>query len=191
MQRARCATSSSRSWTSGWSRRRTRRTPGTFRGNWSTWTSRPRLNSTAPPACTTRSPNTFTRCPPTNTTSSRSLFPTSSSHIWDFLKKNTFLIAQNKLLEKLLLYATKNEQQQVRLIQRKLNSTLAKLALYLIEDQWENCIVDMIQTIPNCINGQEVDQTHLEQVKMQLIAIVLDLLTLLPEELANCGNLPK
>jgi len=100
-------------------------------------------------------------------------------------------ILKNKLLEKLLLYATKNEQQQVRLIQRKLNSTLAKLALYLIEDQWENCIVDMIQTIPNCINGQEVDQTHLEQVKMQLIAIVLDLLTLLPEELANCGNLPK
>jgi hypothetical protein len=80
------------------------------------------------------------------------------------------------------------------LIQRKLNATLAKLALYLIQDQWENCIVDMIQTIPNCINSADAASSnpeHLEEVKMQLVAIVLDLLTLLPEELVNCGNLPK
>lgn len=102
-------------------------------------------------------------------------------------------LLKNKLLEKLLLYATKNEQQQVRLIQRKLNSTLAKLALYLIEDQWENCIVDMIQTIPNCYNEQQAqeEKNDLNRIKMQLIAILLDLFTLLPEEYATLMNLSK
>lgn len=94
-------------------------------------------------------------------------------------------ILKNKLLEKLLLYATKNAQQQVRLIQRKLNATLAKLALYLIDDQWENCVSEVIQTIPNCINNVTVSQEEIDETKMQLIAIVLDLLTLLPEELAT------
>ena len=102
---------------------------------------------------------------------------------------NLPLICKNKLLEKLLLYATKNAQAQVRLIQRKLNATLAKLALYLIEDQWENCITEIIQTIPNCINNVE-SQEQVDELKMQLISIVLDLLTLLPEELATL-NLPK
>lgn len=97
---------------------------------------------------------------------------------------------KNKLLEKLLLYATKNAQQQVRLIQRKLNATLAKLALYLIESQWENCITEIIQTIPNCINNVTENQEQIDETKMQLIAIVLDLLTLLPEELSTL-NLPK
>jgi hypothetical protein len=79
----------------------------------------------------------------------------------------------------------------VRLIQRKLNATLAKLALYLIEDQWENCVSEIIQTIPNCINNvTEKSQEQVNETKMQLIAIVLDLLTLLPEELASL-NLPK
>ena len=107
-------------------------------------------------------------------------------------------LLKNKLLEKLLLYATKNEQQQVRLIQRKLNSTLAKLALYLIEDQWENCIVDMIQTIPNCYNGDsslatgdEAIKNDVNRVKLQLIGILLDLFTLLPEEYATLTNLSK
>ena len=84
-----------------------------------------------------------------------------------------------------MLYATKNAQQQVRLIQRKLNATLAKLALYLIDDQWENCVSEVIQTIPNCINNVTVSQEEIDETKMQLIAIVLDLLTLLPEELAT------
>jgi hypothetical protein len=104
-------------------------------------------------------------------------------------------LLKNKLLEKLLLYATKNEQQQVRLIQRKLNSTLAKLALYLIEDQWENCIIDMIQTIPNCFNNDDTNKTPNEndtnRIKMQLIGILLDLFTLLPEEYATLNNLTK
>ena len=93
-------------------------------------------------------------------------------------------------MEKLLLYATKNNQQQVRLIQRKLNATLAKLALYLIEDQWENCVTEVIQTIPNCINNVNESQQQIDEMKMQLIAIVLDLLTLLPEESASL-NIPK
>lgn len=84
-----------------------------------------------------------------------------------------------------MLYATKNAQQQVRLIQRKLNATLAKLALYLIDDQWENCVSEVIQTIPNCINNVTASQEEIDETKMQLIAIVLDLLTLLPEELAT------
>ncbi len=107
-------------------------------------------------------------------------------------------LLKNKLLEKLLLYATKNEQQQVRLIQRKLNSTLAKLALYLIEDQWENCIVDMIQTIPNCYNsdsssasGHETIKNDVNRVRLQLIGILIDLFTLLPEEYATLTNLSK
>jgi hypothetical protein len=53
----------------------------------------------------------------------------------------------------------------------------------------------MIQTIPNCINSNDLNNEsnleHLEQIKMQLVAIVLDLLTLLPEELGNCSNLTK
>ncbi len=75
-------------------------------------------------------------------------------------------LLKNKLLEKLLLYAvnladvnnTYNKHQQVNLIERKLNATLAKLALYLIEDQWTNCIYDIIQTIPNCINNDEANK---------------------------------
>ncbi|RNA09957.1 importin-13 isoform X1, partial [Brachionus plicatilis] len=91
---------------------------------------------------------------------------------------------KNKLLEKLLLYATSlldNKNQQIRFIQRKLNSALAKLALYLIQDQWQNCIQDIIVTIPNCINESE---KHEDQ-RNQLIIIVIDLLTLLPEDLPS------
>lgn len=113
-------------------------------------------------------------------------------------------LLKNKLLEKLLLYAVNvadssshSKHGQVILIERKLNSTLAKLALYLIEDQWQNCIYDIIQTIPNCIsnqNGSSVEQSSNDQMdnqKMQLILIVVDLLTLLPEEFSQLTNLNK
>jgi hypothetical protein len=84
---------------------------------------------------------------------------------------------KNKLLEKLILYASMSVvQQQVRLVQRKLNSTLAKLALYLIEDQWQQCVIDIMQTIPNL----NVDESTMD--KSQLVLIVIDLFTLLPEE---------
>lgn len=117
-------------------------------------------------------------------------------------------LLKNKLLEKLLLYATilvsetnNARQQQVILIERKLNSTLAKLALYLIEDQWQNCIYDIIQTIPNCMNSNDqkeqangVDQlenSEMNSQKMQLILVVIDLFTLLPEEFSTLSNLTK
>lgn len=109
-------------------------------------------------------------------------------------------ILKDKLLEKLILYATNSAaNKQIRLIQRKLNSTLAKLALFLINNQWSTCIRDIIQTIPN------LDLSQAQSVlasngassasdatfnKNQLISIVIDLLTLLPEEFASI-NLPK
>jgi hypothetical protein len=107
-------------------------------------------------------------------------------------------VLKNKLLEKLLLYASSlvdtTRNPQIRLIQRKLNSTLAKLALYLIADQWPNCITDIIQTIPNCINPEEVknrSKQELDEQQNQLILIVLDILTLLPDEYASLSNLTK
>ena len=107
-------------------------------------------------------------------------------------------ILKNKLLEKLLLYASSlvdtSRNPQIRLIQRKLNSTLAKLALYLINDQWPNCIQDIIQTIPNCINSDEMrnkTKYELDEQQNQLILIVLDILTLLPDEYTSLSNLTK
>ena len=111
-------------------------------------------------------------------------------------------VLKNKLLEKLLLYAVNlNKHEQIRLIQRKLNATLAKLALYLISDQWPNCVNDMIQTIPNVpISNNEVetpistDSVTLDinnLNKLQLILIVIDLLTLLPEEYSTLGSIDK
>jgi hypothetical protein len=107
-------------------------------------------------------------------------------------------VLKNKLLEKLLLYASSlvdtSRNPQIRLIQRKLNSTLAKLALYLIADQWPNCITDIIQTIPNCINQEDVknrSKHELDEQQNQLILIVLDILTLLPDEYASLSNLTK
>ena len=107
-------------------------------------------------------------------------------------------VLKNKLLEKLLLYASSlvdtTRNPQIRLIQRKLNSTLAKLALYLIADQWPNCILDIIQTIPNCINQDELQKKskpELDEQQNQLILIVLDILTLLPDEYASLANLTK
>jgi hypothetical protein len=104
-------------------------------------------------------------------------------------------LLKNKLLEKLLLYASTlmdNKHQQIRLIQRKLNSTLAKLALYLIQDQWQNCVLDIIQTIPNCIhNQQELKEGEQKEQENQLILIVIDLFTLLPEEYLTLNNLAK
>ncbi|CAF0805984.1 unnamed protein product [Brachionus calyciflorus] len=117
------------------------------------------------------------------------LYNKVSKHFGD-VPPEQYDILKNKLLEKLLLYATTlldNKHQQIRLIQRKLNSALAKLALYLIQDQWQNCIQDMITTIPNCINEPE---KHEEQ-RNQLILIVIDLLTLLPEEYQTLSNLNK
>ena len=70
----------------------------------------------------------------------------------------------------------------LKLIQRKLNSTLAKLALYLIPNEWENCIQDCIQTITNL---------KFDLPKTELVSIVLDLLTLLPEEFNNLQNIAK
>lgn len=105
-------------------------------------------------------------------------------------------LLKNKLLEKLLLYASSlvdaTRNPQIRLIQRKLNSTLAKLALYLIIDQWPNCISDIIQTIPNCIQANELaDPEELTERQNQLILIVLDILTLLPDEYSSLSNLTK
>lgn len=117
------------------------------------------------------------------------LYNKVSKHLTD-VPSDQYDVLKNKLLEKLLLYATTmldNKHQQIRLIQRKLNSTLAKLALYLIQDQWPNCVTDIIQTIPNCINEPE---KHEEQ-RNQLILIVIDLLTLLPEEYSTLNNLNK
>ena len=107
-------------------------------------------------------------------------------------------ILKNKLLEKLLLYASSlvdtARNPQLRLIQRKLNSTLAKLALYLISDQWPNCILDIIQTIPNCINNDERQQRskqELDEQQNQLVLIVLDIISLLPDEYTSLTNLTK
>jgi hypothetical protein len=104
-------------------------------------------------------------------------------------------VLKNKLLEKLLLYAStiiNQKQQQIRLIQRKLNSTLAKLALYLIQDQWQNCVLDIIQTIPNCMNNvANKDPQNEQEQKNQLILIVVDLFTLLPEEYSTMNNINK
>jgi hypothetical protein len=104
---------------------------------------------------------------------------------------------KNRLLEKLLLYASnlasispQANKQQIKLIERKLNSTLAKLALYLCDDQWQNCIHDIIHTIPNCCKPAEAatdDQTMNNQ-KLQLLLIVIDLITLLPEEFQTISN---
>lgn len=82
---------------------------------------------------------------------------------------------KNKLLEKLIFYA--NIGPNLRLIQRKLNAALAKLALQLMPDEWSNCIDDIIQTIPNLTASNVPSQ--------QLILIVIDLLTLLPEEFSS------
>ena len=112
-----------------------------------------------------------------------------SKHLND-VPNDQYDTLKNKLLEKLLLYATSlldSKNQQIRFIQRKLNSALAKLALYLIQDQWQNCIQDIIVTIPNCINEPE---KHEDQ-RNQLILIVIDLLTLLPEEYSTLSNLNK
>ena len=110
-------------------------------------------------------------------------------------------VLKNKLLEKLLLYAVNlNKHEQIRLIQRKLNSTLAKLAIYLINDQWQNCIYDIIQTIPNCLASNQAPKetsqnlnTSIEEFnninKLQLILIVIDRLTLLPEEYSTLNNI--
>ena len=107
-------------------------------------------------------------------------------------------LLKNKLLEKLLLYAVNlNKHEQIRLIQRKLNATLAKLALYLINDQWQNCVNDIIQTIPNvplnaASSSTEMSANTLEihdLNKLQLILIVIDLLTLLPEEYSTTQGL--
>ncbi len=111
-------------------------------------------------------------------------------------------LLKNKLLEKLLLYAVNlNKHEQIRLIQRKLNAALAKLALYLITDQWQNCINDIIQTIPNvpiqAVTNEAstsndtpcLDINNLN--KMQLILIVADLLTLLPEEYGTLSSADK
>ena len=102
-------------------------------------------------------------------------------------------ILKDKLLEKLILYATNSAaNKQIRLIQRKLNSTLAKLALFLINNQWSTCIRDIITTIPNLDLSQAqsvlagTSSSGSEAVnKNQLISIVIDLLTLLPEEFAR------
>ena len=87
---------------------------------------------------------------------------------------------KNKILEKLIFYTTncylQPQYNNLKLIQRKLNSTLAKLALYLMPNEWENCIQDCIQTITNL---------KFDLPKSELISIVLDLLTLLPEEYNN------
>lgn len=89
---------------------------------------------------------------------------------------------KNKLLEKLIFYTTNCQTQQqyhnLKLIQRKLNSTLAKLALYLITSEWENCVQDIIQTITNL-------DVQFKISKNELIIIVLDLLTLMAEEFPN------
>ena len=106
---------------------------------------------------------------------------------------------KDKLLEKLIIYATNSAtNKQIRLIQRKLNSTLAKLALFLINNQWETCVRDIIQTIPNLdLNqAQSIVSTSSSNSssgtlnKNQLLFIVVDLLTLLPEEY-NTVNLSK
>ena len=87
---------------------------------------------------------------------------------------------KNKILEKLIFYTTncylQPQYNNLKLIQRKLNSTLAKLALYLMPNEWENCIQDCIQTITNL---------EFDLPKSELVSIVLDLLTLLPEEFNN------
>lgn len=56
----------------------------------------------------------------------------------------------------------------------------------------------MIQTIPNCYNsdnsrasGDEAIKNDVKRIKMQLIGILLDLFTLLPEEYATLTNLSK
>jgi hypothetical protein len=111
-------------------------------------------------------------------------------------------LLKNKLLEKLLLYAVNlNKHEQIRLIQRKLNAALAKLALYLITDQWQNCIHDIIQTIPNVpiqsaaneasTSNEEISLDINNINKMQLILIVVDLLTLLPEEYGTLSSVDK
>ena len=111
-------------------------------------------------------------------------------------------LLKNKLLEKLLLYASSlvdtSRDPQLRLIQRKLNSTLAKLALYLIVDQWPTCVLDIIQTIPNCIvnreqssGGDSRSQDEIQEQQNQLILIVLDILSLLPDEYQSLSNLTK
>ena len=119
------------------------------------------------------------------------------SRCFNEVPNDQYDLLKNKLLEKLLLYASKCDSQQVRLIQRKLNSTLAKLALYLIVNEWENCVSDIIQTIPNCINENDEDVNKQDKIlgmtrgKIQLIAIVIDLFTLLPEEYNTLSNLNK
>ena len=87
---------------------------------------------------------------------------------------------KNRLLEKLIVYASSSGSAQVRLIQRKLNATLAKLGLFLCDDQWASCVTDIIQTIPNLQVPTDggVDKTR-------LVAIVVDLLTLLADEFAT------
>ncbi len=108
-------------------------------------------------------------------------------------------VLKNKLLEKLLLYASSlvdtSRNPELRLIQRKLNSTLAKLALYLVIDQWPNCMQDIIQTIPNCLNNSPASQTRTQQElaeqQNQLILIVLDIISLLPDEYQTLSNLTK
>jgi hypothetical protein len=91
---------------------------------------------------------------------------------------------KNKILEKLIFYTTncyiQPQYNNLKLIQRKLNSTLAKLALYLLPDEWKNCIQDCIQTITNL---------KFDLPKSELVSIVLDLLTLLPEEFNNLNVL--
>lgn len=104
-------------------------------------------------------------------------------------------LLKNKLLEKLLLYAStiaiNQNQPQIRLIQRKLNSTLAKLALNLMPERWPNCVIDIIQTIPNCVSSTTTRPEDLEEQKNQLVLIVIDLFTLLAEEYPTLTNLDK
>ena len=129
---------------------------------------------------------------------------TKVSKYFEDVPTDQYDLLKNKLLEKLLLYAStiasNQKQPQIRLIQRKLNSTLAKLALYLIADQWQNCVLDIIQTIPNCVSksaetaaatSPENKPTDEYEQKNQLILIVIDLFTLLAEEYPTLSNLSK
>jgi hypothetical protein len=98
-----------------------------------------------------------------------SLYNKVSKYIQELETHENIEKLKNKILEKLLSYSNN------RLIQRKLNSTLAKLALYLINDLWTNCTDDIIGLIKNLSNYENISRTN-------IIQIVIDLLTLLPEE---------
>ncbi len=98
-----------------------------------------------------------------------SLYNKVSKYIAELETHENIEKLKNKILEKLLSYSNN------RLIQRKLNSTLAKLALYLVNDTWTNCIDDIIGLITNLSSYENISKTN-------IIQIVIDLLTLLPEE---------